>query len=150
LAGGAACYDPATGTSDKFRGISQIEHIGMLGGKMYLGIYPHGRLYEFDPTKPWGENNPRKFGTIEGQSRPVAVLGVPEVGKVFIGMVPEYGILGGHLLTYDPKTDGLTDHGEVVARQSVVSLAYAGGMLIGGTSITGGLGIKPVETQAKL
>jgi hypothetical protein len=150
LAGGAAVYDPATGKSEKFRGISQIEHIGVLDDKMYLGIYPHGRLYELDPTKPWGENNPRKFATIEGQSRPVAVLGVTELGKVFIGMVPEYGILGGHLLTYDPKNNALTDHGEVVPRQSIVSLTYADGTLIGGSSVTGGLGIKPVETQAKL
>ena len=150
LAGGTASYDPASGKSELFHGMSQIENFGVLDGKMYLGIYPHARLYEFDPAKAWSADNPRKFATVEGQSRPVAMLGVPGLGKVFIGMVPEYGILGGHLLSYEPKTDSLTDHGEVVAKQSVVSLVYSHGLIVGGTSITGGLGINPTEKQAKL
>ena len=150
LSGGTASYDPLTGKSELFKGMSQIEHIGLLDGKMYFGIYPHARFYEFDPTKTWDENNPKKLAQVEGQSRPVAVLGVPECGKVFIGMVPEYGILGGHLMSWDARASSLADLGEVVDKQSIVSLAYANGMLLGGTSITGGLGIKPTETQARL
>ena len=39
---------------------------------------------------------------------------------------------------------------EVVARQSLVSLAYAEGTLWGGSTISGGLGIKPAEKEAHL
>lgn len=52
LAGGTASYDPATGKKELFKGMSQIERIGVLNGKMYFGIYPHARLYEFDPANP--------------------------------------------------------------------------------------------------
>jgi hypothetical protein len=150
LAGGTAAYDRATGKKELFKGMSQIERIGVLGGKMYFGIYPHARFYEFDPAKPWGENNPRKFAQVMGQSRPMAVLGVPELSRVCIGTVPEYGQLGGQLMLYDPRNDKLDDAGEVVAKQSVVSLVYAHGPVIGGTSIKGGLGIQPEAKCAKL
>lgn len=150
LAGGTAAFEPATGKSVEYRGMSQIERIGVLDNEMYFGVYPHGRFYRFDPGKPWGANNPRKFGQIAGQSRPMAMLGVPELQKVYIGMVPEYGFLGGYLISYDPKGERVRDFGEVVKRQSIVSLAYADGMIIGGTSISGGLGIQPAEGDAKL
>ncbi|HEY1684868.1 MAG TPA: hypothetical protein VGG19_08900 [Tepidisphaeraceae bacterium] len=150
LAGGTAEFDPQTHKSIEYRGMSQIERIGVLGDEMYFGVYPHGRFYRFDPSKPWGQDNPRKFGQIAGQSRPIAMLGVPELDRVFIGEVPEYGFLGGHFLQYDPKANKLYDYGVVVARQSPVSLAYADGLIVGGTSISGGLGIKPSEKDAKL
>jgi hypothetical protein len=150
LAGGTAAFDPSTGKSVEYRGMSQIERMGVLDGEMYLGVYPHGRFYRFDPARPWGKDNPRKFGQIEGQSRPIAILGVPELDKVYIGEVPEYGFLGGHFIQYDPKADRVHDYGEMVARQSVVSLVFADGMIVGGTSISGGLGIKPAEKEAKL
>ena len=150
LAGGTVSFDPATGKTELFKGMSQIEHIGVLDGKMYFGIYPHARFYEFNPAKPWGDDNPRKIGQVPEQSRPIAVLGVPELSKVFIGTVPEYGLLGGHLIIYDPRSDMLDDEGELVSKQSVVSLVYAGKLIIGGTSIKGGLGIKPEAGHAKL
>lgn len=152
LAGGTAVYDPATGESRQYKGMSQIERIGVLGQKLYFGVYPHARIYEFDPANPWDveHGNPRQIAKVEGQSRPIAVLGVPQLSKVFIGMVPEYGILGGHLMEYDPATEKLTDHGEAVEKQSVVSLVYAGEMIVGGTSVTGGLGIPPQAKEACL
>lgn len=150
LAGGAASFDPAAGKEKSFKGISQAEGIGVLDGKMYFGVYPHARFYEFDPTKPWATNNPHQFAQVPGQSRPVAMLGVPELSTLFIGTVPEYGQLGGHLMVYNPNTDRLLDAGEVVARQSVVSLVYSDKLIIGGTSIAGGLGIQPKARQAKL
>ena len=149
-AGGTTAFDPATGKSIEYHGMSQIERIGVLDGEMYFGVYPHGRFYRFDPSQPWGSDNPNKFGQIAGQSRPIAVLGVPELGKVFIGEVPEYGFLGGHLIEYNPETNKVRDHGEVMARQSIVSLLYADGALVGGTSISGGLGIEPMEKEARL
>ena len=150
LAGGTTAFDPATGKSEEHRGMSQIERIGVLGDELYLGVYPHARLYRFDPAKAWDADNPHKIGQIEGQSRPIAMLGVPALQKVFVGTVPEYGTLGGHLMMYDPKSDGLQDYGQAVANQSVVSLAYADGLVIGGSAICGGLGMKPSEKEAKV
>ena len=41
-------------------------------------------------------------------------------------------------------------HRNVVADQSVVSLAYADGIIVGGSSVSGGLGIEPKATEGKL
>jgi hypothetical protein len=152
LAGGTAVFDPTTGTSRQYKGMSQIERIGVLGQKLYFGVYPHGRIFEFDTTKAWDmeHDNPRQIAKVEGQSRPIAVLGVPELSRVFIGTVPEYGILGGHLMEYDPVAQKLVDHGEVVEKHSVVSLVYAGETILGGTSVSGGLGILPQAKEACL
>src|SRR5262249_48029344 len=73
LAGGTSSYDPATGKTEHFKGMSQIERIAVSGDKMYFCIYPHARFYEFDPVKPWDDHNPRKIAQVEGQSRPIAI-----------------------------------------------------------------------------
>jgi hypothetical protein len=150
LAGGTASYDPTTGKHELFHGMSQIENFGQLNSKFYLGIYPHGRLYDFDPTAEWNATNPRKLATIEGQSRPIALLGIPELNKVFIGTVPEYGQLGGVLAIYDISTKKLDVHHDVIAKQSICSLAFDKNLIIGGSTIWGGLGQKPAESLAKL
>ena len=72
LAGGTTSYDPATGKSETFHGMSQIEHIGVLSDKLYFGVYPHGRLYEFDPAKP-GRWQPTEIRNSQDKNRPVAV-----------------------------------------------------------------------------
>lgn len=150
LAGGTACYDPMTGKSEQFPGLDQIERIGVLGSDLYFGIYPHAQLYRYTPGATWTHSNPHKLAQIGGQSRPMAMLGVPELQKVFIGLVPEYGRLGGDLLSYDPATDQLHDYGVVEPLQSIVSLVYSHGVLLGGTSTAGGLGIKPAMKEASL
>jgi hypothetical protein len=150
LAGGTAGFDPVTGKCVLYHGLDQTERIGVLRNDLYFGVYPYGRLYRFNPSKPWSAQNPRKVGEAEGQSRPMAVLGVPEVGKVFVGMVPEYGQLGGHFCDYDPATDAMHDFGEIVPKQSIISLVYADGIVFGGTSIAGGMGVQSVAKEAKL
>lgn len=150
LAGGTAAFDPIARTSVRYKGLDQTERIGLLGDDIYFGVYPYAQLFRFNPNKPWNKNNPRQLAQLKGQSRPMAVLGVPELAKVFTGTVPEYGQLGGHLFAYDPAIDQLDDCGEIVPRQSVISLAYSNGILLGGTSIAGGMGVKPVTAEAKL
>jgi hypothetical protein len=51
---------------------------------------------------------------------------------------------------WDVERQKLDVHRNVVPDQSVSSLAYADGLIVGGTSIAGGLGIKPKEKEAKL
>ncbi len=152
LSGGAAYFDPASGQTTEFKGISQAEQIVALGTKLYFGLYPRARIFEFDPEKAWDptNGNPRSIAILPEQSRPMAMLGVPELGKIFIGTVPEYGKLGGMLAVWDVAKRELETFPNLVPRQSIASLAYADGLVIGGTTIEGGLGVPPVEKEGRL
>jgi WD40 repeat protein len=154
LSGGLATFDPTTGKHVQVGSISQSEGIGVLGSKLYLGCYPRARLYAFDTNKPWDtkQDNPHQIDSLDRveQDRPVAVLGVAELKKVFYGTVPDYGKLGGMLAIVDDATYKVDTHRNVVTDQSVVSLAYADGMIVGGSSVSGGLGIEPRASEGKL
>ncbi|MDP4507927.1 SMP-30/gluconolactonase/LRE family protein [Nonomuraea turcica] len=59
--------------------------------------------------------------------------------------------LGGALVIVDKATLQATVHLPVVTDQSVVSLTYAGGLIIGGTSIHGGYTVpSPTQSEARL
>jgi hypothetical protein len=154
LVGGLSAYDPRTGKHEQYGGMSQAEGMGVLGSKLFLGVYPRARLYAFDTSKPWDAklNNPEKIEDLDrfDQDRPFAVLGVEELNKVFFGSVPDYGTLGGAVTVYDPATKKIDVHRNVVQDQGVTSLVYAGGLIVGATTRSGGLGIEPKATEAKL
>lgn len=152
LSGGAAVFDPESGETRQFKGLSQAEKIEAIGGTLYFGIYPHGRVFEFDPARPWSlaDGNPRRIGIFKDQSRPVALVGVPALGRLFVGMIPEYGLLGGGLEVWDVATRTWETFAGVVENQSIASLTYAQGLVIGGTTIQGGLGVEPVEKDGRL
>ncbi|MGV3641705.1 MAG: hypothetical protein ACO1NZ_14365, partial [Adhaeribacter sp.] len=152
LAGSHAAYDPKTGKTERYAGLDQTEGMAVQGNTIYFGIYAKARLYAYDNSKPWDlkKNNPKSIGKIEGQDRPFAVLPHAPSGQVFFGTVPGYGMLGGALVAYDPKTGGLQTFNDVIPGQSIVTLAGAGNLVIGGSSIFGGLGILPTQTEAKL
>ncbi|MBI5381217.1 MAG: hypothetical protein HZA31_04895 [Opitutae bacterium] len=147
LSGGAAAFDPQTGKTEQFRNLSQAEHIEAVGDRLFFGIYPRGRLFVQETAKPW---RPKSLGQMEDQSRPIAMAVVPEVGKLYIGNIPEYGILGGALGVCDLATDKLTWLPKFVEKQSVASLLAVDGLLVGGTTVAGGLGIEPTEKEGKL
>lgn len=154
LSGGASVYDPKTKKTQQFGNIGQPEEITTLGEKIFFACYPGAKLMVFDPTKPWDakKQNPRVYADLQpdGQSRPRAVLAVPELNKVYAGTVAEYGHLGGALNVYDVTSDKSETFKSPVADQSVVSLLYHKGLVIGGTSTMGGLGQKPAEGDGKL
>jgi hypothetical protein len=152
LAGGHAAYDPETGRTTSYPGLHQTEGMTVRGRYIYFGIYPKGLYYEYDSSLPWNieNSNPKFLGQIPGQSRSFAVLNEEVSGKVYFGMVPEYGQLGGHLVSYNTHTGELKTYGTVVKDQSIVSLIYANNRIWGGTSVSGGLGIRPSTSDAKL
>ncbi len=152
LVGSNAVYDPVSGKTQRHSGLHQSESITVHGNNMYFGIYPKGKFYKYDSTKPWDikQNNPRLLGKIVGQDRPFAGVGIPKTERVFFGTVPDYGRLGGVLVEYVPATEKLVSHVDVVKDHSIVSLTYHKREIIGGTSIWGGLGINPTATEAKL
>ncbi len=154
LSGGNAAFDPASGKTYAHAGLSQAEAITVVGKTIYFGLYPGAKLSCYDTTKPWEpkDKNPRQFGDLgpENQSRPMAMCGVEKLNKVFIGTIPEYGQLGGVLAIYDIATDKLAVYHDVVPKQSICSLVFDHDLIVGGTTISGGLGQKPEATEAKL
>ena len=152
LSGGSARFDPATAKREELKGLSQAESITSLGSSLYFGIYPHARFYTYDTSKPWDvkRNNPKMIGKIDGQSRPFGAVGVEELNQVIWGTVPEYGLLGGGIAVYDVGAEKLEFFADIVSKQSVISLAHNSGLIVGGTSIHGGLGIEPSEKAGKL
>lgn len=152
LTGGNAAFDPRNGVTSQYRGLAQSEKMTAYGSRIVFGVYPYGRLYEFDVLRPWGKigENPRMLGKMEDQSRPVALVGIPELGKLFVGNVPEYGMLGGGLGVYDFEREKLTVTPAFIERQSISSLVRVGEEIAGGTAVAGGLGIEPAEKSAKL
>lgn len=121
-----------------------------LDGKIYIGSYPGARLSIYDPAKPYrfGEEegvNPRDIGRIDAVAyRPRAMIAGP-AGKVWIGSVPDYGMWGGTLVNYDPKTGKLVSHRHVVQDASVTALAWLPklGQILVGLSNQGGSGTTP-------
>lgn len=154
LTGGVGKYDPRTDKSVQFAGIGQGEGIAAIGNDLYFGTYPRAIFYQFDITKPWNKEkgNPRELFSLHSsdQDRSFGMLARPDDRKLYIGTVPGYGILGGALTEYDAVTSSIDVHRDVVAKQSVVSLTWAEGLVLGGTSIYGGLGIVPQTKDGQL
>ncbi|MDQ0338561.1 WD40 repeat protein [Caldalkalibacillus uzonensis] len=157
LAGGLSYYDPLTGETHQYDGIGQIEKMDLFGDTFYLGGYPRAEIYAYDTTKPWvrdataKEPNPRQLFSLYdlGQDRPMAVLAVEEENKVFLGTVPAYGQHQGALTIYNVETGDVRVEKNIIENQGVVSLAYKDGHVFGGTTIWGGLGDDPLESEAK-
>ncbi|WP_051291046.1 hypothetical protein [Pedobacter glucosidilyticus] len=152
LAGGHATYHPVSGQKNRLSGLDQTEGMASQGENIYFGIYPKGKFYQYHTQQKWDlkANNPKKLGEIEGQSRSFAVLSIPERQQMVFGMIPEYGKLGGALITLDVKTQELKAFHEPIKQQAISSLAYTGKEILVGTTISGGLGIMPATKEAVL
>lgn len=160
---GMSIYDTKTGTilynNQTFH---QPEGIGFLDDIVYFGTYSGAKMYRLDMTKPLAYSelnwaNPGLAADLEqDQDRPFTMTSGD--GQLFIGTFPTYGKLGGALsiLRERPSADGtgiVVEHEtyrDLVPNQSLFGLAYRNGKVYGGTSRAGGLGIDPVEREAKM
>ncbi|MBD2868718.1 FIMAH domain-containing protein [Paenibacillus arenilitoris] len=147
--GRGASYSPETGETVSFP-LGQAEGMGYLGDKLYMGVYPGAKIYELDTSKPLDASaNPRHLFDVPHQDRPFKMIAGE--GKLFIGTIPDYGVLGGSLTVYDPASgEPPAVYEDVVHHQSIVGLALKDGKLYGSTTVAGGLGIDPTEPAAKL
>ncbi|MDQ0338578.1 streptogramin lyase [Caldalkalibacillus uzonensis] len=149
--GAMARIDTSTKQIEMLYGPGQIEAMATYQGKLYTGNYPDGQIWEYDPSEPWNYGkNPKQVAELSsnGQDRPFAFA---DAGNYLaIGTVPKGGSLEGALSFYDPETGETEVFRNVVENHSVISLAYKDGLIYGGTSIYGGIGINPVETEGKL
>lgn len=152
LVGNNAAYDPVTNAVTQYPGLNQPEGITVKGDSIYFGTYTRAEFYVYNTLQPWNiaAGNPKKIGQAAGQDRPFGGVAVSEHGKMFFGTVPGYGVLGGALVEYEISQNKMTSHANVVQDLSIVSLAYANGNVLGGTSVWGGLGIEPTVNGAKL
>ncbi|QNK56340.1 cohesin domain-containing protein [Paenibacillus sp. PAMC21692] len=147
-------YDPATASSFSFP-MGQAESMGVLGNRVYFGVYPGAYVHEWDTTKPLQteasqpDQNPRlTFHIGNEQDRPYVMESYGT--KLFVGTIPDYGKLGGALVVHDTLSLQTDVYRHVVNNQSIVGLAYRDGKIYGSSSIHGGQGSTPTETSAKM
>jgi outer membrane protein assembly factor BamB len=135
----------------------EIYSMGAYDGKLYLCSYPEARLSVYDPTKPlrFGDDeeaNPRDLGPLGGeQDRPRAMVAGPH-GRIYVGSYPDYGLLGGAISVFDPKTREKRVYRHIIPNQSIASLVSIekSDLMAAGSSIRGGGGTRPSEKWAKL
>lgn len=151
FAGGFARYEPADGSMAEYKGISQIDGFAVSDERIYIGAYPYANLFAYEPGAAWeyGRNPRLLFSLAEHrQDRPFELA---MAGKeLAVGTYPEYGRLGGALSLYDPDSGKLEVYDQLIDRQCIVALAYRDGVLYGGTSVWGSLGLKPEAAEAVL
>lgn len=152
LAGNHGTFDPVTGKHEEYLGLHQTEGMNSVGSKIYFGNYTHAELFSYDVNQPWSkrEGNPKFIGAIKNQDRPFAVLPLASGKEVLFGTVPPYGQLGGAITHLNTATDQFETFTNIIPNQSILSLIEIDGKVIGGTSISGGLGAVPTEKRAKI
>jgi hypothetical protein len=134
--------------------------LASLDGKVYLASYPGARLSVYDPAQPrhFGsgpDDNPRDLGRLDTIGyRPnalVATPGLPAIGsakvggRLWMGSAPDYGLVGGTLAWFDPKTGAKKSHRAIVPDLSPASLLYLPELnqLLVGLGIEAGTGATP-------
>jgi hypothetical protein len=149
--GGLGIYSPVKNETVHEPLMGQIEGYAELNGKMYLGVYPNAALFSYDPKAPWNRtdpsqpNNPLRLLTLgDEQDRPLAMVGVEEVGKLYIGTYPKSGQIGGALSIYEPAANKLEVKRHIVQDHSINTMAYKDGKLYMGTGAMDGTGGKLV------
>jgi len=128
---------------------------GKLLGAAYSAPSP---VMVYRPDQPWkpgtdpAQSNPWRihYEGANGGWRPMAMVAGP-LDRVYLGAVSGYGLLGGPLCVFDPETGKLDQYLHLVQDQSVIALAaLPSGLIVGGTTIDGGGGSHPTQTEAKL
>lgn len=153
LNGSTGVYDPATGRTTLTARQGQVEGWAWdsTGSKLYVGVYPYGRLSLWDPKLPESSTNPRElFSLVDShyQNRPVSVVATGN--RVYVGTTPSYGEYGGALTVYDIPTGGFTVYRNLVVDQTIASIQPYGANLWLGSGIEGGQGTEPRATEARL
>ncbi|MEV4160348.1 hypothetical protein [Nonomuraea dietziae] len=131
--GGLAAYDPRTGQSQFWPNVGQSEGMVTHQGKLYLGVYPWARIYE------WTGSEPKLLLNLaeHEQDRPFAMISAGD--WLAFGTVPKAGTVGGALGLYDPATGRSVIRRNLIPGHSIIGLAYRDGVVYGTTSAFGGI-----------
>jgi len=125
--------------------MGQVEGMTGYKGRMFTGVYPNARVYEYNPSS---NSSTELFGIGQSQDRPFQMKAFDN--KLIIGTISGNSELGGALTVYDLSTKEISVHRNIVQDQSVTGVAYKDGKVYGSTTIHGGLGSSPTQTRAKL
>ncbi len=133
-------------------------------GEIYYGIPYHRKIYAisyaeaglemFDPSKPWdpGEkvsSNPRIILYIpKDQYRPEGGIHLGPGGKMYIGTQPDYGLVGGALSVFDPATEKLEVHRNIIPNEQIAAVGADPRYVYCGADSEGGEGSEPVARKA--
>lgn len=155
LQGGLAKVSTADGTS-VFNRFSQIESLLPTANGLYIGAYPSGRVYRYDPAQPWYSPE-YSDGPPQPTANPVKLLDLAEhkqdrvkamvetAGRIVVGTTPAGDTLGGSLTVLDARTgavEKITD--QLIPDEGILSLATGrDGVVFGSTTIAGGLSTTP-------
>ncbi|MFE3449400.1 hypothetical protein ACFXJ8_10745 [Nonomuraea sp. NPDC059194] len=132
--GGLAAYDPATGEKQFWPNVGQSEGMVTHQGKLYLGVYPWARIYE------WTGSEPKLLLNLaeHEQDRPFAMISAGD--WLAFGTVPKIGTVGGALGLYNSVTGKSVTKRNLIPGHSIIGLAYRDGVIYGTTSAFGGVG----------
>jgi len=157
VAGALGIYDPFSQQTVQIDNVAQTEGASSIGNVMYFGTYPKARIVRYETAANKHSNflkdqNPEEIFSLqdEGQDRPYAMLGIPETNECAVGTVPGYGKLGGVICIYNDDTKTTRVYRDILGKRSAVALAHKDGILYIGTTISGGLGVDPIEKDAVL
>jgi len=156
----------------------EVYSMDSMAGKMYITAYTHALLCEYNLALPYtfnsehpdhpgifrsgqyGDNlayeygpddNPRQLGRIDAAAyRPRDMCAGP-AGKVWIVSIPDYGMIGGTLSWYDPRTRKFGGaHRHIIPDCSPISITHLKkhNLLALGFSIYGGSGTVPRTSKA--
>ncbi len=126
---------------------NQTDAILSYNNKIYFGTYTGAVLREYNPgTETTTEI--LRLDNGEEQTR-IHTLSSGD-NKVFFGTIPDYGCLGGGIGWYDISTGETYFERNIVTDQSVNCVVYHNGYLYGTTSVTGGGGTTPTQSEAKI
>ena len=133
-----------------FETMGQTDAILVYDGKLYVGNYNRGVVTQINLDDA-NRNVPLLSLKTEYKQSRILALAAGD-GMVFAGSVPDAYEIGGCLAVIDlDELENTYAVRHVVENQSVISLAYHGGYVIGGTSINPGTGgvTPPAGTSAK-
>lgn len=153
-------FKPATNTVENVAAFDQFNALAQQGNRFYFGVYPHGYLLEWDPSKPWvntqkdQQTNPLMLAQADHViDRPSRVHGFSDGKTVIMSGTPGYGYTGGGLLFWDreKKTSFILPDSAIVVDQSTLSMvSLPGGKLLAGTTTMPGTGGEKKAKEAGL
>ncbi len=156
------CFDPQSRRLEDLGrvgfGNGEIYDVIAHGDNLYMGSYTGAYWAVYDPAKPWNpradvgglaeDANPRCIGQLgHDMNRPFEYAVGPD-DRSYIACRANYGLPGGGLGRFDPKTEEIKVFRDEA--QSVQSVTADDRFVYGGTSISGGRGCVETTTQGVL
>jgi hypothetical protein len=134
-----------------YLGTGEVYSLVAAQGNLYMGGYDSVSYGIYNPANGFAlGTNPTMNTSMAEDLRSEAAIVSPIDNKIYLGSIAGYGQLNGPLTIADPNNANNITQYQPVTNESVVSLAAAGNVVIGGTSIYGGAGILPTATEAAL